>query len=302
MKLKDHLINLSLLLLVALGWAGVYVMIKLIDEVVEPLTIAAWRATLSTVVLVVFCFVTRRSLRSALEHSWTLVAVAWVGFVVLWVAIPIGERTVSAGVASILSCVVPVTAMVVTALIPGPPSIGRIAWFGSVLACVGLVLAIGPWHLWQDNAATLGILIIAAGFAGFSLGGVILHRRGGSLDPVAAVTITSLYTIPPLWIIAFLVETPGNDAIRNVRVISTLFAIGVVGTALPNLLYFVLVRKAGAVFANLYGYLLPIFGVLLTMIVFGQLPAWTIVLGLPLVFIGVALIQQAEVSGRSRRV
>lgn len=287
---------MSLLLLVALGWAGVYVMIEVVDGIIEPLTIAAWRATLSTAVLLGFCLVSRRSLCPALQHSVTLAAVSWIGFVALWTAIPLGERQVDAGVASILSCVVPVTAMAVTALIPGPPRVRAVAWLGAGLACGGLVLAIGPWHLWQDNASTLGILIIVAGFAGFSVGGVILHRRGVSLDPVAAVTVTSLYTIPPLWLLAFVVETPSLDAVGSVRVISTMLVIGVVGTALPNLLYFVLIQRAGAVFANLYGYLLPILGVLLTLVVLGQMPAWTIIIGLPLVFIGVAIIQRADAS------
>jgi drug/metabolite transporter (DMT)-like permease len=74
-------------------------------------------------------------------------------------------------------------------------------------------------------------------------------------------------------------------------------ALGVVGSALPGMLVFVLVQRAGAGFMSLYGYLLPLFGIVVAWIAFGRAHQSTFLVGMPITFAGVATVQWARRRG-----
>ena len=67
-----------------------------------------------------------------------------------------------------------------------------------------------------------------------------------------------------------------------------LIALGVVGSALPGVLMFVLLQRVGAEFMSLYGYILPLLGIVVAWIAFGRALETTFLLGLPITFAGVA--------------
>ena len=77
-----------------------------------------------------------------------------------------------------------------------------------------------------------------------------------------------------------------------------MLAMGLLCSALPNTLIFVVIKRGGAVFASLYGYVMPVLGLVLAAIVFHITPSRTIYIGTPIAFAGMALLQWAQ--GRRR--
>ena len=72
-----------------------------------------------------------------------------------------------------------------------------------------------------------------------------------------------------------------------------MLGLGILSAALLGLM-FALVHRAGAGFASLYGYGLPVFGMLFGALAFGHALAWTLYLGALIAFVGVALLQWAR--------
>jgi len=98
------------------------------------------------------------------------------------------------------------------------------------------------------------------------------------ISPVAVGGVTMLYAAILLWGLAFLLELPTNMN-PSAEAWLGLIALGVVGSALPGVLMFVLLQRAGAEFISLYGYILPLLGIVVAWIAFGRAPEMTFLLG-----------------------
>ena len=86
----------------------------------------------------------------------------------------------------------------------------------------------------------------------------------------------------------------GASPPRLAAAVSNAGGLGILGAAIPGVLRIALVHRAGAVFTSLYGYLLPVFGIILASIVFRSPPVRTLYVGAPIAFGGVALLQWAR--------
>jgi drug/metabolite transporter (DMT)-like permease len=94
-----------------------------------------------------------------------------------------------------------------------------------------------------------------------------------------------------LTILAFCFEKP-LQARLDMTAAGALFALATVGTAIPFLTYFILVQRAGAFFASLFGYLVPLFGILFSSALLREPVTPVMGLGMALIFIGVSLIRK----------
>jgi drug/metabolite transporter (DMT)-like permease len=68
---------------------------------------------------------------------------------------------------------------------------------------------------------------------------------------------------------------------------------GIFPTAVATIVYFQLIRMAGASFMALTNYLIPGISVLLGMVVLGERPGWNAFAGMILILAGVAIAQSA---------
>jgi drug/metabolite transporter (DMT)-like permease len=155
---------------------------------------------------------------------------------------------------------------------------------------------IGPARLADEPSALHAVLMIGFGFASFALANVLAERVTKGLSPAAVGGVTMLYAAILLWGLVFLLERP-TDVRPSREAWLELMALGVVGSALPGMLVFVLVQRAGAGFMSLYGYLLPLFGIVVAWIAFGRAPQSTFLVGVPITFAGVATMQWARRRG-----
>ena len=110
-----------------------------------------------------------------------------------------------------------------------------------------------------------------------------------------------LYATILLWGLVFLLEPPTIPN-PSANAWLGLLALGVVGSALPVMLMFLLVKRAGAEFVSLYGYILPLLGIVVAWIAFGRPPEMTFLVGMPITLAGVATVQWARRRGVSEPI
>jgi len=94
--------------------------------------------------------------------------------------------------------------------------------------------------------------------------------------------------------LSFVLESPLEARPTRAEWIDML-VLGLACSAVPNLIIFVLIKRAGAQFAGLYGYVLPVIGVAMAAIVFREILRWTFYVGMPIAFGGMALLERAQI-------
>jgi drug/metabolite transporter (DMT)-like permease len=294
----DMRLNYVVLLIFCCSLVCGYELVNVLQDEFSPLVIAAGRALLAAMVIFAFCLIARQPLRPAFRRSGKLALIGVLGFGVMWGMLSLGERQVDPELAMLLGCVVPIATLVMAALPPDPKYIWWPAWIGTAIASLGLVVVIGPARIANEPSAIYAVLMIGFGFASYALANVLAENMTKGLSPAAVGGVTMFYAAILLWGLVFLLESP-NELNPSVEGWIKLFVLGVVGSALPVMLVFLLVQRAGAGFVSLYGYILPVLGIMVGWIAFGRAPETTFLVGIPITLAGVAIVQWARQRGFS---
>lgn len=126
----------------------------------------------------------------------------------------------------------------------------------------------------------------------FALNGIFAARQTRDLDPYGLAAWTIIFGAAALCLAAFLFEQPFSVDLRSAA--WPLAAEGVLGMGLAYLGYYVLVSRAGAGFASLYAFLVPVLGVLGSAVVFWEALTINHAAGLAVVLTGLALLTRGR--------
>lgn len=288
--------NVIMLIVLSFSAACGYVLVKVLEKEYTPLTMAASRAFIGAVLILSFCVVARHPIRPLLRDWWQMLLIGLIGVGMLWAMVSLGDKHVDADLTTVLICIIPISTLLISVLPPKPKPVWWPAWIGAAIATVGLTIAAGPGQILDEPSALAAVLMIALGFAGFALANILVEAWTKAHSPVAVAGVTMFMASVMLWILAIALESPMSLRPSG-KAWAQLAALGVLGAAIPSVFMIVLVHRAGAVFTSLYGYVLPVFGIILASIVFRSAPSAMLFIGAPIAFAGVALLQWS----RSRR-
>ena len=153
--------------------------------------------------------------------------------------------------------------------------------------------------------ARLGALAMLAAAAFYAISGFIVKRRYGALAAVqtswVSVTVAGVVSLP-----AAVATAP--DHVPGVRALAAVLALGVVGTALAFVIFYVLIAEVGAGRASLVSYLAPGVALFYGALLHGEAITVAAVAGLALILTGVAFasgslsLQEARHRRALRRV
>jgi drug/metabolite transporter (DMT)-like permease len=254
----------ALLLLAAL-WGSSYLFIKLGLEELSPAMIVWARLALAAVVLMPVALA--RGALAGVGQSWgVIVVLALVQVAVPFMLITASELAIPSALAGILVASAPLwTAVLAVWLDAEERSRGwRLVGVGVGLAGVALLLGV---DLAGDAAALLGGLAVVLATVGYAVGGFVIKRRLGHVQPVGLVTATmaaaALLTMP--WA---LLTAP--DAVPGTRSILAMLALGVGGTGAAFVIYYSLIASVGPARASLVAYIAPVFAVVYGIFLLGE--------------------------------
>ena len=276
---------LALLLILATLWGGSYSFIKIGVETIPPVTLIAARTLLAGAILLVV--IRWRGLRLPRDLAiWRLfLAQACLNSVLPFTLIAWAERSVEAGLATILSSTSPIF-VVLLGLLAGTGerlSPLKLAGIGSGLA--GTLLIVGVEAMagfGADLAAQLALVAASLCYGAAALFG--RHFKG--LDPImpaAGSLICGAMILIPL---SLVVDRPWTLSPSGAS-IQALLALSVFSTALAFVIYFRLIARLGSVATTSVAYLRVPTGVLIGMIFLGESLAPTAWGGLVLIVGGV---------------
>ncbi len=165
----------------------------------------------------------------------------------------------------------------------------KVLGFG--IGFVGVVFLIGPEALSSSGSEgeVLGRLACLAGAACYAVSSVML-RRLPPMDPIGLSAVTLI--IGSLVVFGMAITAEGAPGIPTAKVIGVIVILGLVQTALANLLRIMVVRSAGPTFMSLTNYQVPIWSVILGILILGEVAPPPLFVAMALILIGVAISQQ----------
>lgn len=277
--------DLALLLLLATLWGGSYTFIRVGVETIPPVTLIAARTLLAGAILLIV--MRCRGLRLPRDlATWRLFLVqACLNSVVPFTLIAWAERSVEAGLATILSSTSPIFVVLLTCLSAGRERLPRLRLAGIAAGLAGTLLIVGVQAmsgLGEQLAAQLALVAASLCYAGAALFG----RNFKGLDPImpaAGSLICGAIVLLPL---SLMLDRPWT-LWPSVASIQALIALSLVSTALAFVIYFRLIARLGSVATTSVAYLRVPTGVLIGMVFLGEALAPTAWAGLVLVVGGV---------------
>lgn len=282
----DTRLELLLLLALATLWAGSFTFIKIGVETIPPVSLIAGRTCIAGAILVLV--IHARGLRLPRDAAvWRrFLFQACLNSVIPYTMLAWGERTVDAGLATILNSTSPIFTFLLTAAITRHEALTGRKLFGIAAGIVGISMIVGVQafaglgtELWAQ-IAIVGATVCYAGAAIFGRGFKGLDPMmpaAGSMICGAALLVPASLVIDRPWTL-----TPSTASIL------AMLGLSVFSTALAFVIYFRLLDTLGSVGTTAQAYVRVPIGVLLGVFFLGEsltLNAWA---GLVCVVAGVA--------------
>ena len=257
--LKEKLINWVLFTILTLIWGSSFLLMKIGMQSLSPYHVAALRILSAGFVLLPFAV---KAFKQIPKQKLAVVIVSGLlGSFFPAFLFCIAETQLSSSLTGMLNSLTPLCAVVVGVLFfqlkPKPQKM-----LGIIVGLVGLFFLVVPnGRLDLSNFGYISLVLLATVFYAVNVNLVARHMQGISSINIAAMAFVFLI-IPCAIILAF----TGYFAmpLSNIQFIkSTLAAciLGIVGTAFASILFYRLVKRAGALFAAMVTYGIPFIAV-----------------------------------------
>jgi drug/metabolite transporter (DMT)-like permease len=285
-------VNALLLLALSLAWASEFLFIRRADAALPPLTVTAAMVAIGALALFAYVGLARRRPLLPLLRSRPLLCLV---LAATTVAIPNGtvvfaEEQITAEVAALTGATMPVMTMLAAVFVTRQHPLSHLAFAGIAVALGGLVVFVG---LGEGASALDAVLLRIAGVAVFTFGGIYASLKAADLDQGALTAWVMALAAVMLAVPALLIERPAIATLVGPG-IGAVAAAGLISMAFAYLGYFALVERAGATFASLYAYLVPVASLLLGMVFLGETLTLRHLGGLALVLAGLWMIARGS--------
>lgn len=258
-------------------WGLMFVVQRLALEDAPPLWVAAGRATIGALVLVVFAGRVRALSRRGVAVAAVLGITNQFAFLGLQVA---GLRTVGAGPAAAIIYLQPVLVVLASGPLLGeqltPPRVaGALLGFAGV-AVVGL-------HQ-SAEASTTGVLLLLGGAVSWTAGAIV---TSATEEPIVALVVGQHFVGAPLLLAAAALTEP-FPALSTKLVLCILFA-GVLGSAFAWMLWSLLMQRGEAGVVSTWLFAVPMIAAVLGVVLLGEPMSLALAIGIALVAVAVRL-------------
>ena len=277
--------ELALLLLLATLWGTSYTFIRVGVATIPPITLIAARTAIAGIML--WAVMRWRGMRLPSDAAnWRrFLFQACLNSVIPWTLLAFGERTLEAGLATILNSTSPIFTVLLSLAISRREALSPRKLVGVVTGMAGISLIVGVQALGgfgQQLMAQILTVLAAVCYAGAAIFG----RGFKNLDPIAPAAGSLISGAAILIPASLSMERPWMLAPSTSSVLA-LIALAVFSTALAFVIYFRLIRTLGSVGTTAQAYLRVPVGVAFGVMLLGERPSATAWIGLACVVVGV---------------
>jgi drug/metabolite transporter (DMT)-like permease len=287
----------------ALIWGSSFLFMKTGLTGLSPSQVALSRVLLGAITLCIIMVVTRRRWPRE-RRLWAHLAVVSVFLCVApFLLFSWAGQFLPSGLSSILNATTPIMTLAVGALFLPKERLNGLQAFGIFVGALGVAMVVGPWRVLGDPAilesvpaqlACLGATL-CYGTAFVYLRKFVLGTHNYDAVVISAMEI-SLAAVIMLVLSPFIAMQPVS---LDLPVVASMLALGALGTGVAYIWMTMIVDSWGATAASTVTYLTPLVGVVLGILVLGEVLHWNEPVGGVIVVLGI-LVSQGRLRIRRR--
>ena len=283
---RNMAFELVLLLLLATLWGASYTFIKLGVATIPPITLIAARTTIAAGLLL--AIMRWRGVRMPRDAAtwWRFLFQACLNSVIPWTMLAWGERSLNAGLSTILNSTSPIFTFFLTLAVARDETPTARKLFGVAAGMAGICLIVGVQALsglGEQLTAQIVIVLAAICYAGAA----IFSRGFKNLDPIAPAAGSLISGAAILIPMSLVIDRPWTITPSTGSLLA-LLGLAVFSTAFAFVIYFRLIQTVGSVGTTAQAYLRVPIGVALGVVFLGESLTSTAWVGLACVVVGVA--------------
>ncbi|MGH6874541.1 MAG: DMT family transporter [Aestuariivirgaceae bacterium] len=281
-----------LLFAVVMLWGSSFALLKIAVATIPPVWVMALRLVIAGAALTVLLLTLGGRFSSGMR-AWTrFLAIAIIGNVIPFLLISWGVKYIASGLSGILMAVMPLgVALLAHFFLPDEPlSWRRLA--GLFLGFFGVVILLGPQRLLglaPQGLSFWGQMAMIGGALCYSIQSILarrMHATGAMESAAAALSLGGM-----IGLVLALAVDPAGMAGASSASLTALGLIGLLTTALATVAYFQLIRLAGAGFASMINYLIPVFALFVGWLFLDERLAPSAFAGLVLILAALFIVQ-----------
>jgi drug/metabolite transporter (DMT)-like permease len=292
---EPRMLDLGRLVAVPAIWGGTFVAGKIVVATLSPLMGSFARYVIACAALLVAAFVLEGGLPRLTGRQWLGTLVLGALGVFAYNLFFMGALVkLPASRAALIIALNPAITIAISALALGEKlSVRR--WLGVAIALLGVAIVVTRGELGTLGSGSVGmgeLLMFAAvvSWALYTIGG---RRVMGGLSPLAATSYAALWGTLLLGLFAAPEFGSLSAARFDWRMVVSLIYLGVLGTALAFVWYYMSVKKLGASVTSIFNNLVPVFGVAISVLLLGEPLLWSMLVGGAVTIFGVLLVSRA---------
>ena len=277
------------LLVLGAIWGASFFFAHIALEHLPPLTLVFFRVLIAAIALHVYLAVRGPSARTLLPWAGRFAVLAVLNNIIPFSLIFLGQTRIGAGLASIINATTPFWTLILAQLLTSDEKLKANKLAGIVLGVTGTVVMIGPGAIGDIGAPLWAKLCVLGATVSYAFA-AIFAKRFKDLPPAATaagqLTASSILVLP----LALIVNGTTGLAAASAETWGAVFGIALLSTAFAYILYFSIIRAAGATNASLVTLIVPASAILLSGLFLGETLSTADYAGLGLIAIGLVTI------------
>lgn len=278
-----------LLLLLSLIWGASFLFIEIALEVMGPVTLVFFRVLVGAFCLLAYLRIRQKTLPTSIGFWAPVFMMGLLNNVIPFSLISYGQVFITGGMASIINANTAFFGVIVAAVTLADE---RLEWrrlIGVLIGISGVIIVVGPHNLIDFNPTSIGQLAVVGATLSYAIASVWAKLRLNGYDSeliACGMLIAATILMAPLM---FWIDGMPLFSI-SLSLVGVFIGLGAVGTSIAYLLYFRILKMAGASNLMLVTIIVPIFAVILDAMVLSQFISFADMIGFIIVAIGLAIM------------
>jgi len=288
-----RLLDWCFLLALVVMFGSAFLLTKIAVQDIPPVLVVAGRIVIGALILCMLAMWQGQSFSSLIAYWKIIIVLALTGNCVPFFLITWGQQYVDSGLAGILMAMMPLSTILLAHFFVSGEAITANKLIGFVVGFVGVVILMLP----QINADTqyqwlhlLAMLSILCGAISYAINSVIAHQLPNiSLTLLSSgVLIAASVLILPIsiWSSYGWIPDVSNSALL------ALLILGLFPSGIATIVYFSLIRSAGAAFMSQTNYFIPLWAVFIGVVFGHEYISLNAMIALAVILSGIALAQR----------
>lgn len=248
----------SLLLLISCIWGSQFFFVALVTNDVGAITLSLLKALIGAICLsVISIFLKKDSNHVNNKYYW---AIAIFEVVIPFVLIAQGQKYVSSSNASIVIAMVPIITLIFVVFF-FKKKVSKFQLISILLGLVGISILSWPTQEMDGSSTVFGNALLLLAAMSFARSLILMEKLGAGSPIVHMRNVLGIATVI-LLPMAMIFEQPFQLNMSGIQIVAVTI-LGIFHSGIVYMLYNLLIKKQGALFASLSNYVVPVVGVLL---------------------------------------